>query len=69
MLRAIILLLTISTRVTLSRDGKILYVGNERKILAYDLNRNGQASHTIERVPDHVERPQVFVAKRRPTSA
>lgn len=31
--------------VTLSPDGKILYVGNERKILAYDLNRNGQASN------------------------
>ena len=31
--------------VTLSPDGKILYVGNERTILAYDLNRNGQASN------------------------
>ena len=31
--------------VTLSPDGTILYVGNERKILAYDLNRNGQASN------------------------
>ena len=31
--------------VTLSPDGKILYVGNERKILAYDLDRNGQASN------------------------
>ena len=31
--------------VTLSPDGQILYVGNERKILAYDLNRNGQASN------------------------
>ena len=31
--------------VTLSPDGKILYVGNERRILAWDLNRNGQASN------------------------
>lgn len=31
--------------VTLSPDGKILYVGNERKILAYDLSRDGQASN------------------------
>src|SRR4029453_12211148 len=31
--------------VTLSPDGKILYVGSEGKILAYDLNRNGQASN------------------------
>jgi len=33
--------------ITLSPDGKILYVGNsnERNIRAYDLNRNGQASN------------------------
>jgi gluconolactonase len=31
--------------VTLSPDGKVLYVGNERTVRAYDLNRNGQASN------------------------
>ena len=40
--------------VTLSPDGKILYVGNERTILAYDLNRNGQASN--ERVSSPTSR-------------
>ena len=33
--------------VTLSPDGKILYVGNERKILAYDSARSGSNSRNF----------------------
>ena len=40
--------------VTLSPDGKILYVANtdERNIRAYDLDRNGQASHERVAIAD-----------------
>src|SRR5688572_26317785 len=45
-IEAIARLTTRPNGVTLSPDGKILYVGNtnDRNVRAYDLNRNGQAS-------------------------
>jgi gluconolactonase len=46
-IEAIARLQTRPNGVTLSPDGKILYVGNtnDRNVRAYDLNRNGQASN------------------------
>jgi len=40
--------------ITLSPDGKVLYVANtdDRKIIAYDLDRNGQTSHERVAIAD-----------------